>query len=103
MRCIALLFNLEILPNKKKPGAFNRFLTFVDTDTGDSFRTYVDELVGSQFVKMKTVDMVLSIAQGEFNGKPQLDVRVISMTDYKEPEAKAADAKPVSSFPGSKT
>jgi hypothetical protein len=106
MRCAALLFNLETLPNRKKPGTFNNFMTFVDTDSGESYRTFVDEVIASEFVKMKPVDLVLSFSMGDFNGKPQLNIRILSMVDHKpaasEAEAKPTD-KPASLFPGSKT
>jgi len=81
MRCTAILFNLDVSPSKSNPGRNNHFLTFVDKDTGESFRTYIDEKIAAKYQKMKEVEMELAISVGEYNGRPQLNTRIISITD----------------------
>lgn len=81
MRCNAMLFALERIPSTRKAGQINSFMTFVDVDTGESFRTYVDDSISREFKKFKRVDIELSLTLGEYQGKPQMNVRIISMLD----------------------
>jgi hypothetical protein len=90
MKCNAMLFNLESVVNKAKTGT-NNFLTFIDMDTGESFRTYVDVDVAAQYKKLKQYELSLSISVGEFNGKPQLNTRIMSMVPVANPEVMAPE------------
>ncbi len=89
MFCNAMLFNLERTPKKDKPG-MNNFLTFVDNDTGESFRTFVNDDVAVQYVKHKSVLITLSISMNEFNGRQQLQTRIITMVDVATGEVSTA-------------
>jgi hypothetical protein len=79
MKCNAMLFNLESSPSKKTPGQINRFMTFVDMDTGESFRCYVNDSIAGQYRRLQQCEITLSISLGEFNGNPQLDTRILEM------------------------
>lgn len=98
MRCEAMLFNLEKMPKRDKPGVFNHFMTFVDMDTGESFRTFVDTDIAQQYRRLKQVQIRLSLSMGEYNGKPQLNCRVIEMSDVL-PDFPSSVEKPIDSSP----
>jgi hypothetical protein len=78
MKCLAMLFNLESRVNKEKTGV-NHFLTFVDIDTGESFRTFVDQKISEQYKKMGEFEINLAVSVSEYQGRPQLNTRIIDM------------------------
>jgi len=78
MKCSAMLFNLESRINKEKTG-LNHFLTFVDIDTGESFRTFVDQKISEQYKKMGEFEINLAVSVSEYQGRPQLNTRIIDM------------------------
>jgi len=108
MRCDAILFNLESIPSKNKSGV-NHFLTFVDEDSGESFRTFIGPELVPFYARLKPVSMVVSLSLGTYNGAPQMNCRVLSISERasvqeppKEeprPEAVPASVKPASLFP----
>lgn len=78
MRCNAMMFNLDQVPSTKKPGVFNHFLTFVDVDTGESFRTWIPPEQSAYYKKMAQYSLTLSLTVGEFNGQPQMNCRILA-------------------------
>lgn len=78
MKCLAMLFNLESRVNKEKTGV-NHFMTFVDIDTGESFRTFVDQKISEQYKKMAEFEINLAVSVSEYQGRPQLNTRIIDM------------------------
>jgi hypothetical protein len=85
MKCNAMLFDLITKPNKANTGT-NNTLIFIDEDTGESFRTFVDPLIAAQYAKYKHVEISLSLSLGEYNGKAQLNTRILSMSPVQEAE-----------------
>jgi hypothetical protein len=78
MKCLAMLFNLETRVNKEKTGV-NHFMTFVDIDTGESFRTFVDQKISEQYKKMAEFEINLAVSVSEYQGRAQLNTRIIDM------------------------
>jgi hypothetical protein len=79
MKCTAMLFALDHI--KAKSGTTYPFLTFVDTDTGESFRTIVSPEQAGKFQKMKMVEIELSISLGEYQGQKRINTNVINIRD----------------------
>lgn len=89
MKCNAMMFNLEKRLNKDKTRT-NNFLTFVDTDTGESFTTWVSDEIAAQYKPRKESVVHLSISVGEFQGRPQLNTRIISIENPSMPSMRSA-------------
>lgn len=83
MKCNAMLFDLEQRVNKEKT-ATNSFLTFVDSDTGDSYKCFVDSVIAAKYSKLKECEITLSITIGDYKGKPQLNIRILHLEDIKK-------------------
>lgn len=105
MRCNSMLFQLEVVKSSKKEGVFNHFLTFVDVDTGESFRTWIPPEQSSYYAKMRQYSLTLSLSLGEFNGNPQMNCRILSFDPpSSEVSFPLSDSQPLeSSLVGSKT
>jgi hypothetical protein len=93
MFCNAMMFNIERIINKDKTKE-NIFLTFVDTDTGESFRTFVTPEIAAKYEKLKVVKINMTLSLNEYNGRTSLQCRITSIDDVKKDNLQSVSAIP---------